>query len=506
MKRIFALALCLTVLFTGCSQYQNPYVPTGGGLSQGPTQTPGATLPQEQFDAALAYDPDAGFNPYNCMNSTNRALFSLLYQGLFAVDSRYNVTPILCKTYNVSADLKTYTFTLESATFADGTHITAADAVASLKAAQSGKWYGTRLQHVKSVEAYGDKVVVELSSPVENLPLLLDIPIVKAAQVADATPIGSGPYRVMGETLRRQAGWWCTAQLPMEADSIALVEATSSTQLRDSFEIQGVGMVRLDPARSDFVDFHNDYELWACENGLMLYLGFNMDSEIFKKETIRAELTHAIDREKLISNYYRGFAKSAQLPCSPQSPLYNATLASNYGLAPQRLKDALEKEGLVGTELRFLVNGDDSIRMKVAEAIEVMLEDCGFAVTIVETTTKDFATELNKNRWDRVYDLYLAQTRLSTNMDLSPFFGTDTALNFGGLGNPGLYALSLQALENSGNFYTLYEMVMDDGYFCPILFQSDAIYTQRGQFTGFSPARDNLFYYDLGRSLADAQE
>jgi hypothetical protein len=89
-------------------------------------------------------------------------------------------------------------------------------------------------------------------------------------------------------------------------------------------------------------------------------------------------------------------------------------------------------------------------------------------------------------------------------MDLSAFFGTDTSLNYGGLADPSAYAITIEALADQANFYTLHELIMEDGLICPILFQSYALYVQRGDLSGFSPARDAIFYYDLGRTMQDA--
>ena len=171
MKRMLILLLCAVLLLCGCTQNgtRNPTTPTYFGDTNG--VKPNGTQQEEQA-LSLVYDPDASLNPYQCQNTTNRALFSLIYQGLFSVDRNYEAYPILCDTYNVSADLKTYTFHLAAAQFSDGSALTANDVVASLNAAQESPWYGGRLQQVKSVSAYGDAVVVELSTPMENLPLL----------------------------------------------------------------------------------------------------------------------------------------------------------------------------------------------------------------------------------------------------------------------------------------------------------------------------------------------
>ena len=103
------------------------------------------------------------------------------------------------------------------------------------------------------------------------------------------------------------------------------------------------------------------------------------------------------------------------------------------------------------------------------------------------------------------YDLYLGQVKLSSNMDLSEFFGTDGILNFNNIADPALYALSLEALANAGNYYTLHKAGVEDGRLCPILVRSDAVYGRRGLFPGLSPARDNIFYYSLGKTMSEIQ-
>ena len=45
---------------------------------------------------------------------------------------------------------------------------------------------------------------------------------------------------------------------------------------------------------------------------------------------------------------------------------------------------------------------------------------------------------------------------------------------------------------------------MDQGYICPVLFRSYAVYASRGQLTDLQPARDNVFCYSIGKTLEDA--
>ncbi len=505
MKKI-SLLLCAALLLgllSGCATESSPYVPTGSALDDG--STTGVTQPPEYQDQqlAMAYYPDKSLNPYTATDFTNRALLSLLYQGLFAVDENGTAVPILCKNYRVSPDMKTYTFSLCQAWFSDGTPVTVQDVAASYAAAQKGTYYAGRFQHITSVTATSDTVVIELDTAYQNLPVLLDIPIVKASQVDAASPLGTGPYMMdaEGKALRTQTVWWCTANAPITASEIPLVAADSPSDIRDQFEFSNIGLVCADPGLDTYAEYRCDYEVWSCETGMMVYLVCNDRSTLFANDALRQALTHAIDRSALAETFYRGFATPAVLPASPASPYYSTTLARRYGYDPSIFTAALEEielsEDFQGT---LVVSTNDSLRIRLAQHIAQTLTDLGVPMKVREVSPEELEEVL---RWGS-YDLYLSQTKLSPNMDLTAFFKEGGALSLGGLADSTIYTMNLEALANNGNYFSLHEMVLEDAHLCPLLFRSYSVYGQRGLLTNIHPARDNIFFYSDGRTLEDA--
>ncbi len=503
MKRLLCLGLCLALL-TGCGgPDKEPYVPTGNGLVSDEPAVPEKPQITEQ-KMSLPYFPDKDLSPFQCTDITNRTIFSLVYQGLFAVDAAYEAQPVLCSRYTVSRDMKTYTFYLEEATFSNGEKVTAADVSASLKKAVKSDWYGGRFSYVESIFTTDDGgVQVSLATPYENFQILMDIPIVPRDQVDRKRPIGTGPYVYEefedGLRLRRRTDWWCVAQLPVRAQIISLVPGESVSQLRDEFEFSGLGMVCTDPGSEQYVDFHSDYELWDCETGVFMYLACNSNSPVLKGG-IRRALTYGVNREHLVEHYYRGFGYGAYLPASPQSPWYDGTLIKDMGFHPEKLKQAVKADPS-SEAVVFLVNKDDGLRLRIARDIAQTLKECGLKITMSELATAEYVKALE----DGQYDLYLGQTRLSPNMDLSAFFDADGALSFGGLDDAVTYALCKEALANSGNYFTLYKQIIEDGMLCPVLFRSCAIFVQRGALTELYASRDNVFYYDLDKDPAAAR-
>lgn len=514
MRRKIARLLCgalLVSLLAGCSD-GGEYVPTGDALegASQPTDATEMTAPGTLTDHGavftLAYYPEEGFNPYQCTNINNRLLFSLLYQGLFSVDRDYNVEPMLCQRYTVTEDLKTYTFYLEAATYPDGTQVQATDVVTSLKAARNSDYYGGRFTHVDSItEAGGNAVRIELDCALETLPMLLDIPIVKYGQEEESMPQGTGPYVLKytstGLTLQKRDNWWCTAALPLEADTIPMIVAESATQIRDAFEFDDLGISTADPGAASYAEYRCDYELWEAESGVFLYLGCNLASSVFSNSQVRLALSFAIDRSELLNECYNGFGITTTLPASPNSPFYDKGLASQVTYDPTRLQKALADANMTGKTVRLLVNKSDSVRLQTARRIARMLSDCGLTVEVLEYSSSEYRSVLRTDDWD----LYLGQTKLSPNMDLSAFFHEKGALSYGEMNNEACYDMCLEALENSGNYYNLHEMILRNGQLVPILFRTYSVYADRGLAQELAPARDNVFWYSLGKSLSDAR-
>lgn len=508
MKKITAFCLLFALLagiLAGCGQVENPYLPTGDALySEGDVQ-PSTTKPQDTEQVLrMVYHPKESLNPYQTADSANRLFMPLVYQGLFSVDADYNPTPILCSGYSVSPDMKEYTFYLENATFSDGTALTAADVLASLNAARTSPVYQGRLKCVTDVAVTADgAVTVTLSTAYENFALLLDIPIVKASETDADRPLGTGAYYLEEKAgdlrLVRRENWWCNANLPVTALVIPLVAGGTNAQIRDSFEYGDIDLVCADPGSDLYVDFRSDYELWNCENGIFLYLACNEKKTIFSDKALRQALTFAIDRATLVEEFYRNFAEAATLPASPSSPYYHKGLASRYDYDPAVFAAALEAAALEEPKVTILVNKADSRRVRVARAIAQMLTDGGLPATTSELSGDSYQNALSRGQ----YDLHLGQTILSQNMDLTAFYSSSGSLNFGGMSDAAILAMCQGALENSGNYYTLYQMVMEDAMLCPILFRSYAIYTQRGIFPELTPARDNIFFYDLGKTMEE---
>ena len=523
-KRFFCLLLILSLslgLFSGCTNKidNSAYVPTGDAIVlEG--QDPADIGPQEEDtqELTLAYYPDRSLNPLFGSDYTNRVLMSLMYQGLFAVDSSKNVTPILCGGYYVSTNHKNWTFYLaEGAAFSDGSPVTPQDVVATYNQAMVNDYYKNRFyMHLINVEVTEDGgILFQLDTPYENFPLLMDVPIVKASDVEATLPLGTGPYVFQessgGAVLQRVSNWWCgDLKIPATDLTINLTPVSSPADVRDAFQFDGensVSVVCVNPMSDSFAEYRCDYELWEIESGYFMYLGCNITySDFFEDSSLRTFLTYGIDREALIEDAYNGMAQSVTLPCSPEEVFYSNSLAQKYQYDPLKFVSELAsyraptKDG-AQKELQLLVNSDDSARVRIARSIAANLTELGLPCKTMERSGAAY----NDILYYQTYDIYLGVTRLSANMDLTEFFRPYGEMRYGGLSHETLYGMCLNALENTGNYYNLYQKLAEDGRITPVMFGYYNVYAQRGLMPDLSPSRDNVFYYSLGKTMKDIE-
>jgi len=509
-RRFLALLLALALL-GGCSSA--PAVPAEEEPEPAAAEEPEQPEPDAPEEApphafSLAYEPSTSFNPYRCVSQTNRTVLSLLYEPLFTVDSSFHAAPYLCASITSTGDGRTHTLRLRpNVTFSDGSPLTASDVAASLRAAMGSAYYGGRLRRVSAISVVSDtELTISTSAAVGALDALLSVYIVKAGTEGEDVPTGTGPYAAAGDSLRRTAWWRAETPVPAE-ESIRLVAADTPTAVRDNFEYGLADLVCSDPNAGTRVAYHSDFELWDNATTVMQYIGFNLNSPVFGNSAIRTSLTHAINREAIVSETAAGFALAAVLPASPNAACYSRQLAERYALDEGAFRELLDSSGvsditdddgileyytetgiqpLSGTMIVCLSSDQ---RVAAAQAVVNELNEYGFDLTLKPLEYADYADALEQG----MFDLYYGEVRLSPDFDLSEFFNEGGSLCYGSIADPAAASLCARAVENAGNAYDLHREIMDRGLLCPVLFKVYAIYTARGRVAGLTPCLDGVF-------------
>ncbi len=504
MTRFLAFFCIISLVFCGCSA---PVPPSTPPPSTATSQAVSTTLPNPYDETfGLVYTEGVGFHPYNTYDFGNLAVVSLLYKSLFVVDNTFTAQPQLAQSYTVSDDGCTHTITLPGGQyFTDGSLLTAQDVVASLTAANQSGFYSGRLSQISAMEATSTNIVtITTAIAMEQLPQLLNIPIVHRSTVTDQQPLGSGPYTLNGDATTLTAVDTPPGSLP---ETIQLVPTSSTMETRDLFSYGQVDLVYIDPNGGDNVPYLADYELWSCPSTVMQYVGFQTNSGIFADQTLRSAMTYAMNRDAFVVSEANGFALATTLPVSPLASGYDPVLAAEYAFDLSKFQQVIDKigwedldddgaldyyttKGTASPTIQFIVPQGSQQRVSMARSIAQQLTDLGFVVNLSVLTPTKYQTALSSGD----YDMYLGEVRLSPNFDLTAFFSASGGLSFGGIDQEELVYLNTQMLENSGNGYTLYKSVLDGGWLCPILFKTYGVYTTRGQYSSMEPALQQPFW------------
>lgn len=472
MKKRLLAGLCLCALLLGACA-KTPADPDVGGNE---TPPPVNDTPQT---ITLPVEDTAGFDPYHTLSYANRLVLSFVTQPLFIAGEDGTVTPILAETYRVSADGYTTEVDLRAGiTFHDGTPLTAEAVAQSIQKAKDGGYYQGRFYALSDVTATENTVVFTTNEPYECFPLLLDIPITAGE---GALPVGTGPYAFSSaQELIPSPYWDKSRDYPAGTEKITLRNILDVKTLRESFQYGDLSAMAGDPNGASAPVFPGTEEVWGVPTTILQYVGFNLRKGVFSDEKLRATVTYAVDRYPIVREDMQGFATMAFLPALQGSAWDDVSLRENLDYYPQNLMSIAPQ----GRSAKMIVCGDSSQKVTTAKRIASSITHCGIKVDLQILSAEEFSSAMQKGN----FDLYLAETRLPSNGDLSAFFTEGSPLAVGGLDKE-TTALELcrLALANAGNAYDLQKKILSDGLICPVAFKTTVLCLKKDAFQGIDP-------------------
>lgn len=499
MTRLLVLLLALSALLSGCSGDSDTDIdPSWEAYRQ--EQEAEAPAPEElpAYPAAfsLAYHQDLTLDPVTCGEGLQQDVASLLYEPLFALDEHFEPTPVLCESYSWDESGLVCTLQIrQGVLFHDGSTLSAADVAASLRRAAASERYGYRLRQVAAITSdRSGHVVLTLSAPNQGLISLLDIPIVRQGTESQQVPVGTGPYLFVtgseGDHLQANGDWW--QQRPLPVDTIPLVHAKDQDTASYLFASRRVELLTLDPTESRRTASSRTVETERPTTTLQ-FIGFNAASEVFSSAEARRIFSAGLQREMLASAFLSGHAQPVQFPIPASSPLYPAELAQSYSY--EGTLSALRAAGYDTGETRtltLLVNEENSFRLASAEYIAESLSLLDWEITVQALPWEEYLLALSTG----AFDLYLGETRLTADWDLSALVGTGGALNYGGFTDVAtdvLLSLLQSAADRTTAAHQLCQQLQSTAPIAPICFRSYTVLTHTGVVEGLSPAPGSTF-------------
>jgi peptide/nickel transport system substrate-binding protein len=279
-------------------------------------------------------------NPLLALSDSDRDLAALTYAGLMGEDGTGALVPVIAESYSVSADGKSYTFTLRpDAVFSDGTPITADDVVYTVEKAQDpglkspeyANWSGV------AVAALDSKTVqFSLNKPfapfLANTTLgILPAHLWKnvgnddfAFSPLNTDPVGAGPFLV--SSVSRDAngivkGFSLSANphYALGRPYLGHIDFTFFSQQSDLEDALASGAVESAyglPAAAGDAGTHTLEAPYSRVFGVF----FNATQEpLFAHKEVREALSLAVDRDTIVNQVLGGYATPLSGPVPPGS-------------------------------------------------------------------------------------------------------------------------------------------------------------------------------------------
>ncbi|RZT16331.1 MULTISPECIES: ABC transporter substrate-binding protein [Fictibacillus] len=412
---LFALMLALSLALAGCS--------SGNDSSKGGDDEkvdPNNVMIYGRGGDSVALDP-AVVTDGESFIVTEQIYEPLVNYGKDNTD----IVPGLAKKWDISEDGLTYTFELEEGVkFHDGEKFNA-DAVvknfdrwAQSKDGEKFAYYGSMFggfegdegHVIKDVKADGEyKVVITLNKPqapflknVAMSPFAIASPKSLDGDKLSKQPVGTGPFKFKSWkpndtiVLEKNADYWMDGLPKLDGVTFKVIKDNSS-RLNALTKGEIDLMDALNPSDMKKVTDNGKLQLFERPSMNVGYLGFNVEKAPFDKKEVRQAISHLIDKQAIIDNFYEGTAEPAKNPMPPSIAGYNDEIQDReYDEA--KAKELLAKAGLEkGFEMDlwampvarpYMPNGQ-----KVAEAIQAKLAKVNIKANIV---TFEWGTYLEK--------------------------------------------------------------------------------------------------------------
>lgn len=475
-KKSLIIILIISLLMTSCGQVDipNTSVDSSNEIEE--------LTPVEGGEIIV---PLTNFNTLNPLLTTNLYYYyfsKLIYEGLFDFDDNLNVIPKLAKDYTILNGGRTVSIELrDGIKWHDGEDFTAEDVAFTIdviKYAKRESIYGSVIeenlglgQAVNFNSVINTKIInnraieINFDKPYLNNLEILTFPIipkhhfiakgssaiVKALEIDDYIPIGTGPYKFdsyeKNKTIKlsRNTDYWNGSPFIQQVIGKVLDD---EKLILTAFETGQINMATTLGVDWDKYKQNSRIKVLEFISPNHEFLAFNYNNPLLSGElglAIRKAIYYGINRQDIIHKVYLGHGTQIDIPLHPDSYLISDK-AFSYGFNKEKAIEILEEAGfkdldddgiLEGEDgkklkLRLLTNPNNSYRRLVSDLIKEHLKDIGMEIILDFDTkyVKDYDGEEQEALWQEFitrlnrgdYDIVLMGWQSSIIPNLFPYF------------------------------------------------------------------------------------
>ena len=328
--------------------------------------------------------------------AVDRQVLYQIFDRLVDLDENLKIIPSVAKSWKISNDGLTYTFTLRSGQkFQDGTPLDAAAVKYSLDRNMTleGSARKNELSSVKIVTVVNPVTVrIELSAPFGPLLSILGdragmvVSPTAARSAGDAfgrAPVGSGPFKFVSRvpqdnvTLNAFADYWAGAP---KIDKLVYRPFPDGDVRYANLLSGSAQVIVLDAKDVSKLEPDNRYEVVNIPTLGFQGIWLNTTRPPFNNKLVRQAVAETIDRNAVVSVVFRNLAKPAAGPFPPGTPAYSTSIK----VASPNIPDARKKLQQAGaSNLSFtLIAATGTVTSQLAQVYQAMMAEAGITMKI----------------------------------------------------------------------------------------------------------------------------
>lgn len=337
-------------------------------------------------------DPTAG-----AAAAIDEVVFINVFEGLTQVDRDGSVKPVLAKSWEISDDGLTYTFSLnEGVTFHDGTTLTAEDVVFSFERARAADSVNAKKEKFEPIDTLTavDKATVKITMKRPTGDFLFnlgtgDMAIVAPESADDnkSDPVGTGPFKfsrwVKGDRieLERNPDYWGEASKLEKATFKVVADAAAQLSSLLAGDVDGYPIFTA-PENLAQLEADPRFTVVVGSTEGETIMTINNAKEPFNNVLVRRALAHAINKQAIVDGAMFGYGKVIGTHFAPHHPAY-VDLTDQYPYDPEKAKALLAEAGFPDGFMTTLKLPPPSYARRGGEIIAADLKKVGIEAELI---------------------------------------------------------------------------------------------------------------------------
>ena len=412
-----ALAM-LPVSLYGCSTGDTePTSPPSAGVSVSDSGSEASAaqsgeLPEgNSVTVGIAQDLSS-LDPQLAATAGVREVLFNIFEGLVKASPDGSLTPAVASGYEISADNRTYTFTLrEGVTFHNGEAVTVEDVVYSLERCAGSENDGTPLvsafSNVSEIKAVdGGRVAVTLAEPSTEFINALTAAIIPkdSGPSITQTMVGTGPFQFVSYApqdqlvVERYEGYW-NGEKAAKLDQVTFKIIPDVNSLVIGLKGGSLDMVVHLP-NTLLAEVEDGFTVHQNTMNIVQALYLNNAVEPFDNELVRQAMYYAINVDEIIEFVCFGAGVATGTSMYPaQTKYFMPELADNYKQDAEKAKELLAQAGYPdGFSMTITAPSNYTQHMDAAQVIIEQLKAVGITAELIPVEWQTWVDDVYRGR------------------------------------------------------------------------------------------------------------